>query len=237
MSVIHHLMPVDKKTTRLQVALDLLDLKDALAIAEEAIDGGVDILEAGTPLVKSEGMRAVRELKELVKKKKREGKVLIAADLKTMDAGFLEAKMAFDAGADIVNVLGCARDETIKGACRAAKELSGIPGGTKIIAVDLIGVADPLSRAVECEKLGAGIVLFHTGLDTQVSEGVQFREAETASKRLNIPIAVAGGIKLETVGKAKESGAGIVIVGAAITASGCVRKRVEEFQNALGKNK
>ena len=231
MIVVSHMVPAGKKTLRLQVALDLTDLSEALRIAEEAISGGVDIIEAGTPLVKSEGMRAVRELKKLIidagKKKRKE--VLLAADLKTMDAGFLEAKMAFDDGADIVNVLGCASDETIIEACRAANE----SGKGKTIAVDLIGVPDPLSRAIECERFGAGIVLFHTGLDTQHREGVQFSEADMASKKLGIPIAVAGGIKLGTAGKAKEAGASIVIVGAAVTCSGDVAKSVEEFKNAL----
>jgi 3-hexulose-6-phosphate synthase/6-phospho-3-hexuloisomerase len=49
----------------LQVALDLVELKRALEIAEEAIIGGADWIEAGTPLIKSEGMNAVRELKEV----------------------------------------------------------------------------------------------------------------------------------------------------------------------------
>jgi len=224
-------MPAGKKTLKLQVALDLLDLSEALRIAKDAISGGVDIIEVGTPLVKSEGMRAVRELRKLIDDagKKKRNEVLLAADLKTMDAGFLEAKMAFAAGADIVNVLGCASDETIIEACRAAKE----SGKGKTIAVDLIGVPDLIPRAMECERFGAGIVLFHTGLDTQHREGVQFHEAAMASKKLGIPIAVAGGIKVGTVGKAKEAGASIVIVGAAVTCSGDVAKSVEEFKNAL----
>ncbi|HEC94778.1 MAG TPA: bifunctional hexulose-6-phosphate synthase/ribonuclease regulator, partial [Thermoplasmatales archaeon] len=39
----------------LQVALDLLNAHRALKIAEEAVNGGADWLEAGTPLIKSEG--------------------------------------------------------------------------------------------------------------------------------------------------------------------------------------
>ena len=51
----------------LQVALDLLELKRAVEIAGEAIEGGADWLEAGTPLIKSEGMDAIRELKKTYK--------------------------------------------------------------------------------------------------------------------------------------------------------------------------
>ena len=48
---------------KLQVALDFVDLSRALKAAEAAVEGGADILEAGTPLIKSEGLNAVRELR------------------------------------------------------------------------------------------------------------------------------------------------------------------------------
>jgi 3-hexulose-6-phosphate synthase/6-phospho-3-hexuloisomerase len=38
----------------IQIALDLINLHRALKIAEEAIKGGVEWIEAGTPLIKSE---------------------------------------------------------------------------------------------------------------------------------------------------------------------------------------
>jgi len=62
----------------------------------------VDIIEAGTPLIKQEGLRIISILKECFPEK------LILADMKTMDAGGLEAKLAYDAGADLVTVLAVA---------------------------------------------------------------------------------------------------------------------------------
>ena len=56
--------------TTLQVALDLLNEHRALAIAKDSVKGGADWLEAGTPLIKSEGMEVVRKLKDLFPKKK-----------------------------------------------------------------------------------------------------------------------------------------------------------------------
>ena len=41
-------------TPTLQVALDLLEIDRAVEIAEEAVRGGADWIEAGTPLIKSE---------------------------------------------------------------------------------------------------------------------------------------------------------------------------------------
>jgi len=49
----------------LQLALDFVDLHRAVRVAELAVPAGVDWVEAGTPLIKSEGLDAVRELKRL----------------------------------------------------------------------------------------------------------------------------------------------------------------------------
>ncbi len=62
-----------------QVSLDLTSLDEALHVAEIAVGAGVDWLEAGTPLILAEGLRAVRGLHE------RFPDVPIVADLKTMD--------------------------------------------------------------------------------------------------------------------------------------------------------
>src|SRR5450830_1747238 len=99
----------------LQVALDFVDLKRALKVAREAVEGGADWLEAGTPLIKSEGLNAVRTLKKLFPKK------TIVADLKTFDAGRVEVEMAAKAGADIVSVMAAAPIETIRDSVLAGR--------------------------------------------------------------------------------------------------------------------
>ena len=78
--------------TLLQVALDLLNEHRALAIAKDSVEGGADWLEAGTPLIKSEGMEVVRKLKKLFPQK------TLVADMKTMDTGAFETEMAAKAG-------------------------------------------------------------------------------------------------------------------------------------------
>ena len=79
----------------LQLALDFVDLKRALKSAQAGIAGGVDWLEAGTPLIKSEGLHAVRELRKLFPDS------TIVADMKIMDAGRTEVETAAKAGANI----------------------------------------------------------------------------------------------------------------------------------------
>ena len=67
-----------KQKPLLQVALDFEKMDQALQLASE-IAPYVDIIEAGTPLIKSEGIRVVRVLKDAHPNK------LICADLKMQD--------------------------------------------------------------------------------------------------------------------------------------------------------
>ena len=87
----------------LQVALDLTELSRAEKIAEEAVAGGADWIEIGTPLVKSEGMESVRRMRDLFPT------TTLVADLKTSDTGAIEVEMAAKAGANVVCVLAAAR--------------------------------------------------------------------------------------------------------------------------------
>ena len=66
----------------------------------------------GTPLIKSEGLQAVRELHA------RWPDEVIVADMKTMDAGRAEVEFAAKAGARVVGVLGAASDATIRSVWR-----------------------------------------------------------------------------------------------------------------------
>ena len=103
----------------LQVALDHMHLKRALQAAREAVDGGADWLEAGTPLIKSEGMEVVRELKKSFPG------ATIVADLKTMDTGAFEVEIAAKAGADVITVMGVTDDATILEAVKDGPKPAG----------------------------------------------------------------------------------------------------------------
>ncbi|HNX27550.1 MAG TPA: orotidine 5'-phosphate decarboxylase, partial [Phycisphaerae bacterium] len=71
--------------TKLQVALDFVELGRAMEVARAAVAGGADYIEVGTPLIKSEGLDAVRQIRAAFPDK------VIIADTKTMDAGRIEA--------------------------------------------------------------------------------------------------------------------------------------------------
>lgn len=138
---------------KVQISLDLTNLEDALVTAQAAMEVGVDWLEAGTPLILAEGLRAVRGLRE------RFPGVPIVADLKTMDGGYLEAEMMAKAGATHVVVMARAHEETIKCVVKAGRDFGiGVMG-------DNLGYETMVDGAKRLEDLGCGYVIHHIGYD------------------------------------------------------------------------
>jgi len=211
--------------TILQLALDLLNEHRALAIAKDSVDGGVDWLEAGTPLIKSEGMEIVRKLKEIFPDK------TLVADMKTMDTGAFETEMAAKAGADVVCVLAASDNSTIVDAIKSAKKY-----GTKIMA-DLIGVKDKLKRSKELEKLGVDYLCIHVGIDEQMIGRKPIETLSKIVKNTSIPLAVAGGINSETAADCIKAGASIIIVGGAITKAKDVKLATKQMKKAINEKK
>ncbi|MDD1697300.1 MAG: bifunctional hexulose-6-phosphate synthase/ribonuclease regulator [Methanoregula sp.] len=209
------------KKAVLQVALDILELKRALQIAQESLDGGSDWIEIGTPLIKSEGMQAIRSMRD------RFPDTILVADMKIADTGTLEVEMAAKAGANIVCVLADADDSVIAEAVRASR-LYGIR-----IMADLINVKDPVSRASELEALGIDILCAHVGIDQQMMGKSSLDLLETLSDKVHIPLAIAGGIDATAAGDAVQSGADIIIVGGWIVRSADVTGSTKKIRSAM----
>ena len=205
----------------LQVALDLVDLRRALTIAGEAAEGGADWLEVGTPLIKSEGMNAVRSLREAFPQK------TIVADMKIADTGTIEVEMAAKAGANVVCVLADADDSVIAEAIRAAG-LYGVQ-----IMADLINVADPVSRAQALESLGVDIINAHVGIDQQMIGKNSLDLLSALAGSVQVPIAVAGGLDAGTAAQAVAHGATIIIVGGSIVRSADVTASTKKVREAM----
>jgi len=205
----------------LQVALDFIDLDRAMKCAREAAAGGAEWLEAGTPLIKSEGLAVVRALREAFPHHH------IVADLKVMDAGRTELEMAAKAGANSASVLALASDATIR-ECVAAGKNYGIE-----VDVDLIGTSDPASAAARAEKLGAAGVGVHLAIDEQMLGRDPFDMLRAVRKAVGIRVSVAGGVNSESAAEAVKCGADVLIVGGAITKAADATKAARDIKRAM----
>jgi 3-hexulose-6-phosphate synthase/6-phospho-3-hexuloisomerase len=206
----------------LQVALDLMHLKRALEIARESLEGGADWIEAGTPLIKSEGVECLRALK-----REFPGRTLVA-DMKTMDVGAFEVEIAAKAGADVVTVLGLSDDGTISESVLAARKYGAA------VMLDLMNVPDKVARAIRAEELGVSYVCLHVGIDEQMrGEGSPLDVVSKVASAIGIPLAVAGGITSETAPRMIERGASIIIVGGGIIKTGDVRAAAKAVKDSM----
>ncbi len=214
-------MNAPKPNVRLQVALDFVELDRALKVAREAVEGGADILEAGTPLIKSVGVEAVRRLRGEFPK------LPIAADMKVMDAGRIEVEAAAKAGARIVHVLAAASDSTIAECVEAGREY-----GAQIVA-DLLGAQDALARAKQVADLGVDFIGVHTAIDMQMRAADPFALLQQVVEAADVPVCVAGGIHSENAAQAAEAGASVVIVGGAISKAPDACRATADLKRAI----
>jgi 3-hexulose-6-phosphate synthase/6-phospho-3-hexuloisomerase len=206
---------------RLQLALDFVDLHRALRAAEEGVAGGVDLLEVGTPLLKAEGLAAVRRLRAAFPR------TPIVCDAKTMDAGRVEIEAAAKAGASIGTVLGVASDSTIEECVEAGRNY-----GIEVL-VDLLGHPDPVARARFAEAAGADLVNVHCPIDEQMRGSDPFETLRAVAAAVRLPVTVAGGITAKTAPAAVAAGASVVIVGGAITKAPDARAAARALKDAI----
>jgi 3-hexulose-6-phosphate synthase/6-phospho-3-hexuloisomerase len=191
-------------TPRVQLSLDLQTMADALPTAEIAVKAGVDWLEVGTPLILGEGLHAVAALHQKYPDHP------IIADLKTMDAGYLEAEMMFKNGASFVVVMGQAHEHTIREAVRAAKDYGGYVMGDIMLCPDKVGMA------VQMEAMGVDVVIVHTGLDERHAEKGKspLDDLKKVRAAVKIPLQAVGGLSIDQAAQCPALGASLVVIGA-----------------------
>jgi 3-hexulose-6-phosphate synthase/6-phospho-3-hexuloisomerase len=187
-----------------QVSLDYQTIDEALAVAEVAVAAGVDWLEAGTPLILGEGLHAVRALVE------RYPDHPVVADLKTMDAGYLEAEMMYQAGAEFTVVMGVAHEESIRGAVAAGKTY-----GRRVMG-DVMLHPDKPACAKRMEELGIDIVIVHTGFDERHCEVGRspLDDLPGVLAAVTIPVQAVGGLSIEQAAGMPAMGVPMVVIGA-----------------------
>jgi 3-hexulose-6-phosphate synthase/6-phospho-3-hexuloisomerase len=187
-----------------QLSLDLTSIDEALHVAEIGVQAGVDWLEAGTPLLLAEGLRAVQALHA------RFPDHPIVADLKTMDGGYLEAEMMAQAGASFVVVMGVAHPATIRAVVRAARDY-----GIEVMG-DIMAAPDKVACAKMLEANGVDYIIVHTGFDERHEEtGLSpLDDLPAITAAVRIPVQAVGGLSIEQMMRCPALGAPLVVVGA-----------------------
>ena len=181
-----------------------------------------------TPLVKKFGVGVVEDIRAL------RPSAFIIADLKTLDVGRVEIKMAADATADAVAISGLGTIESIKKAIHETQK-QGI-----YAILDMMNVAnfeDKLSQLPD--DLKPDIVLLHRNVDLETYKAEKGEDVSEMTEWGNIKkikeilggglIAVAGGITPENVEEAIDKGADVIIAGRYIIGSRDVRRSAQDF--------
>jgi bifunctional enzyme Fae/Hps len=207
----------------LQVAFDLVDLGEVRRVLTALPDSDHILIEVGTPLVKMLGVQVVREIRAV-----RPGAFVIL-DLKTLDTGNLEVRLAADATADAVVISGLAPSKTIELGINEARK-TGIYS-----IIDMLNVSDPVEVLKSLSVL-PDVVELHRAIDMEAS--VHVWDKIPAIKALakedrKLLVAVAGGIRVDTEAQALAAGANILVVGRAITRSKDIRDTAEQFLSGL----
>lgn len=213
-------MNTEPQRPRLQIAIDLPDRAQSMDLIQRLYPA-FDIVEIGTPLIFEAGLAMVTQVKERFPDKQ------CLADMKIMDAGYLEASCGFRHGADFITVMGLADNLTVQGAVRAAREAG------RWIMADLMHVQRPVDRALELFELGVTHICVHTAYDVQSAGNSPLTTFGALRQTLECRLAIAGGINASTIGPAIASGADIIVVGAHVTTHPDPRAAAERLMAIL----
>ncbi|MCY3719044.1 MAG: orotidine 5'-phosphate decarboxylase [Anaerolineaceae bacterium] len=195
---------------KIQISLDVTTIDEALALAQAAVSAGVDWLEAGTPLILAEGLHGVRALHRAYPD------VPLVVDLKTMDGAGLEAEMMFQAGGDMVVVMGQAHDASIIEQVEMARRCKG-----KVMC-DVMLCPDKPGRARQAQDMGVDYIIVHTGFDERnMIPGLSpLDDLPAVLDAVDIPVQAVGGLSVEQAIQTLSMGAEIVVFGAPLVISG-----------------
>ncbi|MBN1763376.1 MAG: bifunctional 5,6,7,8-tetrahydromethanopterin hydro-lyase/3-hexulose-6-phosphate synthase [Methanomicrobia archaeon] len=212
-----------KKPPYLEVALDIPDWRRVEGIIRALPRSDAIIIEAGTPLIKRYGVEVVQKIHQL------RPETVVLADLKTLDTGNLEARMAGDATADVIAFSGLAPVKTMEKFIDECKKVGALS------LMDTLNVQDPVA-VLEKLTVKPNIVELHRAIDVEQAQESAWGDIGEIRRVCgnNVLVAVAGGIRVDKVEKALESGADILVVGRAITAAKDVNGAARAFLQRMG---
>ncbi|WP_454296605.1 orotidine 5'-phosphate decarboxylase / HUMPS family protein [Salana multivorans] len=209
----------------LQVAVDNLDLVSAFRALNRCV-AEVDVIECGTILIISEGLRAVREVRALYPDK------TVLADVRIAEAGSLIARQCFEAGATWVSCVAGASDTTIGQVVKVANEYDGE------VQVELGDTYDA-GRARIWRDLGVQHVIVKRSRDREaagnLSWGPQDRERVEELAAIGFKVTITGGIEPADLEVFAGAPVAVVISGRAIMGAEDPAAAAREINDALAK--
>jgi len=195
-------MILNRRQKYLQIALNS-DLSEAREIITQLPFSERILIEAGTPLIKIYGKRAISEIKSVAAPG-----TYIVSDTKCADLALRDVRMAAEVGAQAVTCLGVAPVETIDRFIEECQK-NGVDS-----MIDMMNVDDPVSVLKEL-KNPPDIVVLHRGVDeTEFSKEKQipFYQINQIKNNFDVFVSVAGGDTIDEVQRAILNGADIIVV-------------------------
>ncbi|HZO89511.1 MAG TPA: orotidine 5'-phosphate decarboxylase / HUMPS family protein [Chthonomonadaceae bacterium] len=201
-----------------QVAIDVLNVDDALRIAEAAVKAGVDWLEAGTPLITFEGVRAIGALAQAFPG------VPVLADYKMMDGVRKYVVETANQGGRIATICAVASDASIREAVRAGQD-SGVT-----LITDLYASPAVAGRAEQMAQMGVDSVYVHWGADQrrEMPERDPLADLPAVVERVGLPVGV-GTFSVEEGVRAFQLGASIAVIGVPLIQAENVEAALREY--------
>ena len=198
-----------------QISVDVNTIDLGLTVAEAAVAGGADIIEMGTPLLKTQGVANV-----VPAFRKRFPTALLLADMKTMDGGGGEARSVYGGGANVIDFLALAGVDTAKSICAVRDEFRrATPDIPRLVFSDIMiphqGPAN-VAGEVATRMIDAGVdaIGIHLQVDARranpklIEEDYLGEVARTVFEKIGrrVPMQVVGGLHAAQAKKLAKTG-------------------------------
>ncbi|MBL1226030.1 orotidine 5'-phosphate decarboxylase / HUMPS family protein [Enterococcus sp. BWR-S5] len=186
----------------IQVAIDRVTLEQAKVLTEQL--NTADIIEIGTSLTKDYGLACVHELLPY------KGEAKLLADIKTIDEGAYEFRQYFEAGADILTVMGASAVATLDSCYEVTQDFG------KEMLIDLLECSD--EKIAKISHYPDAIYSLHFSSDAGGEHDVVKALQEFTQKFPTIRrLALAGGLTAKSLEELKHTPLEIGIIGGAVT--------------------
>jgi bifunctional enzyme Fae/Hps len=186
---------------RIEALLKLIPRKDGI------------IIKAGAPLIKRYGVEVIQKIHQI------RPESVVIADMKTLDTGNLEARMAGDATADVIGFSGLAPLKTQE---RFIEECHKVGA---MAYMDTTNMPDPLEVIKKLSKK-PDIV--------ELQGRINKEKVQEIKKACNALVAVANELNVKEVKEFLNMGADILVISEAITRAKDVNGTISAFLKEMG---